>query len=220
MNETKRSQITPRQAEASRANGSLSQGPTTEEGKAISSMNAVKFGFFARNPLLPGESETEFAAFRARLLDSFRPVDGAETLLVDRIVDSGWRLRRFPAAEAALYSAELLEEQAGLVRGKATALIHHRLTLDSNDAQQPEACRELLRQEAEIREELNSPQYALGRVFRRDARTARAFTGLSRCEMILERVFYRALHELQSLRNVVENTKRQNEPGAAATPTP
>ena len=46
---------------ANRANGKLSHGPRTPEGKAVSSMNAVKHGFFARDPLLAGESAEEFA---------------------------------------------------------------------------------------------------------------------------------------------------------------
>src|SRR5258708_4346297 len=126
------SRITPRQAETRRANGKLSQGSKTEEGKAISSMNALKFGFFARDPLLPGESAREFAEFRGRLHESLHPVGGAEIMLVDRIAESGWRLGRFPAVEAAMYSAELLEEQAQLVRRQARALLHHRLQPDGS----------------------------------------------------------------------------------------
>src|SRR5207247_10688112 len=118
---------TPRQVVPRRANGKLSQGPKTEEGKAISSMNALKSGFFARDPLLRGESAAEFAELRGRLHESFHPVGGAEIMLVDRIAESGWRLGRFPAVEAAMYSAELLEEQAQLVRRTAGALIHHRV---------------------------------------------------------------------------------------------
>ena len=98
--------ITPRQAEARRANGKLSQGPKTAEGKAISSQNSLKFGFFALDPLLPGDSETEFAAFRMGWTESLRPADHAEQALVDRIADSAWRLRRFLAVEAGLYTAK------------------------------------------------------------------------------------------------------------------
>ena len=133
-------------------------------------------------------------------------------MLVDRLVESAWRLRRFPVVEAALYSAEYLEEQAKRARRKAETLIHHRLQPDPNDAQDPEECRRWLRQEDEIREELNSPRYALGRAFRRSVRDGAGFTHLSRCETLLERGFYRNLHTLQIRRSL----KKQNEPGNPA----
>src|ERR1017187_9108576 len=46
--------ITPRQAAARSANGKLSCGPTSAQGRAASSQNALKFGFFALNPLERG----------------------------------------------------------------------------------------------------------------------------------------------------------------------
>src|SRR6266404_4145853 len=114
--------ITEKQAAARRANGRLSRGPKTPEGKAVSSTNAFKHGFFTLDPLLPGESETEFAAFRDGLRESFRPANQAEDLLINRMADSAWRLRRFPAVEAALFSSELLAEQSSLIRRKAQGL--------------------------------------------------------------------------------------------------
>jgi len=62
-------------------------------------------------------------------------------------------------------------------------------------------------------EQLNSPRYALGRVFRRDARAVAGFMRLSRSEMMLDRVLHRslrALRELQAPRP--PNQKEQNEP--------
>lgn len=126
-------------------------------------------------------------------------MDGAEVMLVERLVETGWRLRRFPSVEASLYGAQLLEEQAGLVRAKARCLLQHRVALRATDAADPAACQALFDQELEIREQLNSPEYALGRVFRRDARTGEAFTRLARSEALMERGFYRCLRELREL---------------------
>ncbi len=148
--------ITPRQAAARRANTKLSTGPKTAEGKTASSQNALKFGFFALQPLLPGESEAEFAAYRAGWAKSLRPVDHAERALVDRITDSAWRLRCFPAVEAALYSAGFLGEQAGLTQRQAQALLRHRLETDPSEAKDPQLYRQLKARESEIREELNA----------------------------------------------------------------
>jgi hypothetical protein len=213
MNRKKRPS-TAKQITASRANGKRSHGPVTPEGLAISSQNAVKWGFFASTPLLAGESESQFTEFRAHLFEAYLPTDGEENLLVERIVDAAWRLRRVPAVEAGLYSTEHLEEQAERARRKARDLIHHRLQLDSNDASDPKQCRELLDMESEIREELNSPRYALGRAFRRDVRGGGGLTCLSHCETRLERGLFRALRELRIRRYI----KKQNEPGAPANP--
>src|SRR5258706_9906429 len=92
--------ITTKQADARRKNGALSHGPNTPEGKAISSQNAVKFGFFSRDPLLPGEDPAAFADFRSSLIEELQPSGPLEKMLAQQIVDAAWRLRRFPAAEA------------------------------------------------------------------------------------------------------------------------
>jgi hypothetical protein len=193
--ETKMS-ITPLQAAARRANSQHSTGPRSAQGKAAVSQNAVKSGFFARSPLLPGESDTEFAAFRDGWIDSLHPEDAAEVALVDRIADSAWRLRRFPAVEAGLYTATYLSEQAALARRRARQLVEQDLEAGPEEASDPELFRQLQAQESEIREELNSPQYAMGRAFQRDAERADGFARLSRCEMLLDRAFYRCLREL------------------------
>jgi len=185
-------------------------------------MNALKFGFFARDTLLPGESDAEFADFRGRLHEGFHPEGGAEIMLVDRIAESGWRLRRFPAVEAAIYSAELLEEQDQLVGRQARSLLDHRLQPDASEAGDPEKWRELQQQRSQIRDELNSPRYALGRAFRRNGRSRSGFERLSRCEMLLERGFYRCLDRLlrlQEIRVAAENEKGQNEPTKSASLT-
>ncbi len=206
--------ITKRQAEARRANGKLSRGPVTAIGKSISSQNAVKHGLFARNPLLDDESEADFAALRQQFADAFRPEGGAEVMLVERLADAAWRLRRVPAVEAAIYTAEVLEEQAEVARRKARALVQNRTRLDLLETSAPAEFQALLDKEAELREQLLSPEYALGRAFRRSARGRAGFIHLSRCEMLLDRCFYRCLRELQSLQ---EKRKRQNEPTTRAS---
>ena len=79
-------------------------GPRTPEGKARSSMNALKHGLTAQtSALMPTEDPAEYAQFHADMLNDLRPRPGLESALVERIIQLSWRLRRVPAAEAALF---------------------------------------------------------------------------------------------------------------------
>ena len=89
-------------AEASRANGKKSRGPTSVEGKSRARMNALKSGLFARAIVIPsaGETQKEFDKFRAAAWDQFEPQDVSTAMLVEEIVISYWRLARARRCEA------------------------------------------------------------------------------------------------------------------------
>ena len=110
-----------------------------------------------------------------------------------------------------MYTAEFLSEQAEIAQRQAQQLLMHRLEASPNEAKDPDLYRELKARELEIREELNSPQYALGRASRRNAQSSGGFTRLSRSEMLLDRCFYRSLHELQRLQ-AIRQYERRNYP--------
>ncbi len=90
------------QSAASRRNGALSRGPKTNEGKAVSSRNALRHGLSARKQLLAGESLEEFLRFAEELCASLRPTSALEIQLSQRIVSVLWRMQRIPVFEAAL----------------------------------------------------------------------------------------------------------------------
>jgi hypothetical protein len=106
-----------RRLAANRANALLSPGPTTPEGKAKSSLNAVKTGLTGRTVLLPSEDAEAYAAHLARYQEEFQPVGVRETQLVQNLADTQWRLDRIPNLETGLFSlgrlryAELFEGQ-------------------------------------------------------------------------------------------------------------
>ena len=93
---------TEAQITANRRNSQKSTGPKTDEGKAASSQNAVKHGFFAHEALVRGESQTDFDLHREAFLAEYRPVGATESMLAERIVSLSWRLQR----------AERMESQA------------------------------------------------------------------------------------------------------------
>jgi len=88
------------QIEANRRNAQNSTGPRTPEGKAASSMNALKTGIDAESSVIPGEDAAALAALTERFHQDCQPQTEIESLLVDNIVRAAWRLRRFDRIDA------------------------------------------------------------------------------------------------------------------------
>jgi len=87
---------TPAQIKANRSNAQQSTGPSTEEGKAKSRMNAVKWGLSSTDGrvLLPTESPEEFDAYRNAFLAVYQPVGALEEHFAIQAIELSWRLRR------------------------------------------------------------------------------------------------------------------------------
>jgi len=93
-----------RRLAANRANAQLSTGPTTPEGKAKSSLNAVKTGLTGRTVLLPSEDVKAYEAHIERFRREWEPVGDQETHLVQNLADTQWRLDRIPNLETGLFA--------------------------------------------------------------------------------------------------------------------
>jgi len=110
------------QINANRANSQLSTGPTSEAGKAKSSLNAVKTGLTGRTVLLPTDDAAAYEQHIQRFFDTHKPGSDAERTLVQSLADTEWRLLRIPSLEAGIYAlgrlefAELFPEQEPAVR--------------------------------------------------------------------------------------------------------
>ena len=89
---------------ANRANATLSTGPRTAEGKAQSSINALKTALTGRTVLLPSDDAAAYEQYVDRFVREFQPVGIREAELVQSIADTNWRLRRIPTLEFALYA--------------------------------------------------------------------------------------------------------------------
>ena len=118
---------------ANRANAQHSTGPRTPEGKARSSLNALKHGLFSRHfDLAAGplkEDRAEFDAFAAELAAEYQPEGTEETVLVDRMAALWWRLQRL-AAQQQTYLADRLPGYVPLValeESEACTLMEARL---------------------------------------------------------------------------------------------
>jgi hypothetical protein len=100
---------TAAQAAASRINGALSHGPTSEEGKANSSLNALKTGLTGRTVLLPSEDAALYEAHLAQFREQYQPVGDQELALVQSLADTYWRIARIPSLEMGIYALGRLE---------------------------------------------------------------------------------------------------------------
>jgi hypothetical protein len=93
---------TQNQIDANRRNAQHSTGPRTVEGKAASSMNALKSGIDAQSSVIPGEDAADLAALTERLYQDCQPQTVIESLLVDDIVRDTWLLTRLARIDAQL----------------------------------------------------------------------------------------------------------------------
>ena len=101
-----------RQKTANQANARHSTGPKTLEGKAAVRFNAFRHGLLARDVVLPGEDADAFEDLWNQVRADLSPVGPIEELLVDRIVNAIWRLRRLARAETALFHWRVHELKA------------------------------------------------------------------------------------------------------------
>src|SRR5712691_9500059 len=99
----RRNMASPRQINANRENAKRSTGPKTAAGKAKVRYNAMKHGLLAEAALLPDEDEATFREFVRTITTDLQPDGEMESMLVERIINTLWRLRRLSQVEAGLF---------------------------------------------------------------------------------------------------------------------
>ena len=86
-----------------------STGPRTEAGKSISSRNAVKHNLCSKR--LTGPDLEEFQAIRTRLEEEWEPATETETLLLDQMALSQWRMDRALSLEMNAFDDDHIDQQ-------------------------------------------------------------------------------------------------------------
>jgi hypothetical protein len=99
-----------KKAAAARANGALSRGPITPEGKARSAQNALQHGLFANTVVLAFEDPEEFRALLNDYCDYYQPEGRVEHDIIYQLAACVWRMRRAYAMET-----QLLDQAAGAI---------------------------------------------------------------------------------------------------------
>ncbi len=97
---------------AARANGALSRGPKTPEGKARS-RNALRSRRLTDGVVLAAESRDAFQDLFNLLVESFSPLDDVEMGMVEEMAAAYWRLRRNWAIENYLLESATAAQPEG-----------------------------------------------------------------------------------------------------------
>ena len=125
-----------------------------------------------------------------------------ESLLVERVISSTWRLQRLGRVEAGIFVRELYGEMADRARKEAetytTDLMDFTRTADTTITNEDKH-REAVSKAEEMEAIRDAETATLGQTFIRDSTKANAFSKLSRYETTIERSLFKALHELQRL---------------------
>ena len=91
---------TPAQIAANQANAQLSTGPSTPEGKARVSRNALRHGLTAKHLVVREDEQAEFDALESALAAEIHPQGALETLTFHELLHAAWNLARFRRIEA------------------------------------------------------------------------------------------------------------------------
>ncbi len=162
---------------ANRRNSQLSTGPTTSDGKAKSSLNAVKTGLTGRTVLLPDEDVELYTKHVADFAARWQPENDRERGLVQSLADTEWRILRIPSLEMAIYAMGRLEfaaaypDQNEAVRPaliQAKVNVAYERQLKNLDIQEARLCRQRDKDVATLRDVIADRQR--GTITERDRR--------------------------------------------------
>ncbi len=141
--------VSDAQVAANQANSQLSTGPTSPEGKAKSSLNAVKTGLTGRTVVLPTDDAAVYENHIREYFHELKPVGVRESELAQSLADTAWRLERIRSIEMAIYAqghiqfADLFDAEHPAIRRRLVDL-HTHLTYEKQ-------LRNLQLQEARLR---------------------------------------------------------------------
>ena len=97
----------PAQIHANRLNAQRSTGPRSDDGKAASRFNALKFGAEARSLVLPSEDPAELALLAIEYHQQFNPIGPLEDYLVQTLVQADWMRRRYTLVESLIVQSRI-----------------------------------------------------------------------------------------------------------------
>jgi hypothetical protein len=171
------------QGHAKRRDADESGGPSTPEGKAEMSWNAVKHALSGSRDVIQGEDPQEFERHRRGMLADLAPVGPMETKLAERIVSLSWRLQRAEWLQNEVMEHMLTKETENPLAKLAQSLLADGINLMGDD---PEA----------------DPKLAFGRMVAKDFSGDGILDRLSIHEQKIESSLYGIMDELRRLQRL------------------
>jgi hypothetical protein len=96
--------------QSARANGALSHGPVTAEGKQASSRNSTRHGLLSNTVVLEGESKERFEELLSSLIAELKPHNIIESHLVETMAVAHWRYLRVVSIQKAEIDLEMARQ--------------------------------------------------------------------------------------------------------------
>ena len=126
-----------------------SGGPQTDEGKKISSRNALKTGTYSNQIVLPNESQQEFDQLVEQHYSDFYPKDAVEMMLVREMAVISWKKFRLEKLEYDYYKRQLaaqitLEEFLSIDRRFTKEMHQYWVGFDGSDAKGVESINQMV----------------------------------------------------------------------------
>ena len=188
--------ISNKQLQANRRNAAKSTGPRTSAAKAKVAKNAIKHGLRSRHIVINGENQAEFDDFRADLLGGFNPVGPLEQHFADRVIASIWRLNRIGRIEVELIN-NLSVADGSPSAGQFPFTVRITKTYEGSPNRYVD--------EPIFEDPVSEPdkdklqKRTLGESVKADLAGDNILSRFYRYEAHIDRVMYKALHELQRL---------------------
>ena len=170
---------TKAQIHANQLNAQKSTGPSTPDGKAVVSQNALKHGLSAHQHVIIAEEQADFDLHRDKMLVELNPIGPMESFLADRIICLSWRLKR--AVSIQNQAIDVMLEPPNPLAKLADSLAFKMAHLPQPDTKPPD------------------PALALGRAVVKDLSNERVIERLLMYERRIENSLFKTITEFQRL---------------------
>ncbi len=177
---------------ANQRNAQRSTGPSTPQGKAVVSQNALKHGLTASQIVIKSEDQAVFNLHRSQIFNELAPQTPIESMLAERFVELSWRLKR--AGDIQNQTIDTLATPKNSPIAKFQQALLAKYAPDTQTG--PED---------------SDPELALGRLAIKDFSNSRVLEKLLMYERRIENSLYKTVLELQRLK-MIKKIKDEQKP--------
>ena len=150
--------ISEKQREANRLNAQKSTGPTSPEGKAASSRNSIRTGFYSPKTYLPSEDQEMYEAMAGSFYDQYQPKTPQFKVLVDDLIRNVWYQQRYDTIEKQFWARDLDHPVAQTFESQSTTYMRLRRCIVAAERRVSDLVRQLKDTSLNIPAEIPVPE--------------------------------------------------------------